>query len=367
MKQTLKVLHVFSGMRTPQADRAFLFPHLAVLRELGCQVALMAPAGRSYTELARKLGFQVFAWPTHGKLDLLNMVRLGRLFRAWRPDIVDTHFSTASLHSALIGRLLKVPVVSTVHATNTATCFRYSLALIAVSEGVRQHMISQGIPPDRVFTVRNGIDTDWFTLKPADYTPTLREQLGLSAQSRLICAIGRLTERKGHRVLVEALAQLVQSGLDVHVAIAGAGPLAEALAKQAADLRVADRLHLLGLIEDVRPLLWESDVYAMPSLGGEGLSKALLQAMACGAPVVATDIAGVQEAVTDSETGLLVSPSDASVLAAALQRLLNDAPLATRLATSARTSVEKDFSSRRVAQELLQVYTKVLENWGKRQ
>ena len=355
---------MFSGLRTSHPDSAFLLPQLKRLQEAGHTVALMAPADRAYAELARSTGFEVFSWPTYGKLDVRNIFKLARLFRRFEADIVDTHLSTAALHSAFAGRLARVPVVSTVHATNSATCFRFSSALIAVSDAVREHMSKQGIPANRIFTVRNGLDTDWFHMPEAGAGEEFRAGLEIGPDTQLISVVGRLTERKGHRVLLHALPQLLSGGVDVHVAIAGEGPLKAALADLAAELGVSGRVHLLGLLKDVRPLLWASQVYAMPSLYGEGLSKALLQAMACGVPVVATDIPGVREAVTDNETGLLPPPDNVEALTAALLRILKKEPeLRDRLIEQARKTVETDFSSARVASELAEVYAEVRRKW----
>ncbi len=354
----MRIFHTFSGLRDSTPDRAFLLPQIKLLQAAGHEVAVVVPSGRAWGLMAASEGLKVYAWTTFGKVDPGNLAHLVKLFRTEKPDIVDTHHTTSGMYSAWAGKLTGTPIVSTVHATNNAFCFRWSKALIAVSDGVRDHLIKQGFPAKRIYTVRNGVDTDWFSLKREGQA--FRQQYGLGEEARLIAVIGRLTERKGHGVLVQTLPALVQKGLDAHLVIAGEGPLADQLKNQATQLGVGARLHLLGQIGDVRPLLWASDLYAMPSLHGEGLSKALLQAMACGTPIVATDIAGVTEALTSGENSLLVAPGQPAPLAEALATLLKQPDRATALASSARERVVGEFSSARVARELEAVYKTVL-------
>jgi len=354
----LRIFHTFSGLRDSTPDRAFLLPQIKLLQAAGHEVAVVVPSGRAWGLMAASEGLKVYAWTTFGKLDPGNLLRLVKRFRAQKPDIVDTHHTTSGMYSAWAGKLTGTPIVSTVHATNNGFCFRWSTALIAVSDGVRDHLIKQGFPAKRIYTVRNGVDTDWFSPKREE--DDFRKQLGLAEGAKVLAVIGRLTERKGHEVLVQALPRLVERGLDAHIAIAGEGPLAEQLKSQATQLGMGARLHLLGQISDVRPLLWAADLYAMPSLHGEGLSKALLQAMACGTPIVATDIAGVTEALTSGEDSLLVAPGQVADLAEALADLLEHPDRARTLATSARERVVAEFSSARVARELEAVYDDVL-------
>jgi len=361
----VRVFHTFSGLRDRTPDRAFLLPQLKLLERRGHEVAVVVPAGRAWGRMAASEGLKVYSWSTLGKVDPVNLICLVSLFRKERPDIVDTHHTTSGMYSAWAGRLTGTPVVSTVHATNNLFCFRWSTALIAVSDGVKDHLVKQGYPAERIYTVRNGVDTDWFAF--SRQSGSLRQKLGLQEDARLIAVIGRLTERKGHELLVQAMPSLAERGLDAHVVIAGEGQLAARLRARADQLGVGERLHLLGQIQDVRPLLWAADLYAMPSLHGEGLSKALLQAMACGAPIVATDIAGVTEALTSGENALLVEPGRPEPLAEALARLLERPEEAKALAASARERVVAEFSSARVASELEAVYTELLARRAGRQ
>jgi glycosyltransferase involved in cell wall biosynthesis len=150
----------------------------------------------------------------------------------------------------------------------------------------------------------------------------------------LLLAVGNLYPVKGHIHLLEALALLTARYPTAHLAIAGRGALEPALRARATELGIARRVHLLGLRSDVPDLLAAADVYVLPSLS-EGLPLSLLEAMFAGCPIVASPVGEVPDALAAGEAGLLVEPGDATGLAAAIGRLLDDPSLARLLGARA--------------------------------
>jgi colanic acid/amylovoran biosynthesis glycosyltransferase len=166
----------------------------------------------------------------------------------------------------------------------------------------------------------------------------------------LVLGAGRLVEKKGHDVLIEAVRRLRATGRDVRCVIVGEGPLRAQLDKQVADAGLGDVVDLIGSRdhEAVLDLLRRASVFALPSaIAADGdrdaLPTVILEAMALGTPVVSTTVSGIPEMVVDGVSGLLVAPRDPAATAAALGRLLDDAPLRRSLAQAARARVEERF------------------------
>jgi glycosyltransferase involved in cell wall biosynthesis len=193
---------------------------------------------------------------------------------------------------------------------------------------------------------------------PADGA-AVREELGLGPHDRLLVAIGNLYPVKGHRYLVDAMARLADRHPTLHVAIAGRGELAPALAASAAQHGIGGRVHLLGLRADVAAVLAAADVFVLPSLS-EGLPLALLEAMFAGRPIVASDVGEVRAALAGGDAGVLVRAGDAGGLAAALDDLLTDAARARHLAARARTRAAAEYDVSHMVRRYGSIYEQLL-------
>jgi len=189
---------------------------------------------------------------------------------------------------------------------------------------------------ERVTVIPNGIR------RSSPSKDGVRAALGLRPEARLLLAVGNLYPVKGHSDLVVALAHLATRFPTLHVAIAGRGDMADVLLRDAHARRVGDRLHLLGLRDDVPDLLASADAFVLPSRS-EGLPLALLEAMFAGLPIVATRVGEIPAALQEGAAGLLVSPGRPDELAAAITRILSDAELAQQLGRRARARAVAEF------------------------
>jgi len=252
------------------------------------------------------------------------------------------------VYGAAAARWLGVPHVITMHGNQTTTnrwrrratlglAIRYSDAVIAVSGDTKRYYDAQlGLDAHPLRVVPNGVprlDGD---------RSVVRRELGLTSTDQLVVATGSLVPRKGHAVLVKALAAQT-NGSCWHLAIAGNGPERAALDDLVRSLDLESRVHLLGHRDDIGNILAASDIFAMPSLW-EGLPLSLLEAMSCGKPVVASATSGIPEAVDTEQDGLLVAPGNVEELTAALARLLSDAALRQRLGERAAARARAVFS-----------------------
>jgi len=197
--------------------------------------------------------------------------------------------------------------------------------------------------------VHNGVDVERF--QAAGRNPELRKRWGVPANARLIVSTGRLVGWKGLRLVVSAMQGLAR---DVHYLAVGAGPEAESLRAHASALGVADRVHLPGRIEhpELPAVLSQADIYVQPSIGEESFGISVVEAMACGLPVVASDFGALPEVVADGETGVLLARGDVGAWTSALAGLLADPVRRQRMGAAARARAEAKFTWAAGAQDL---------------
>lgn len=278
---------------------------------------------------------------------------IGRLERTWRPTVL--HANSLHFHSTVLAARLTrrsgVPLVTTAHLGSVKALptrlrlgaqawdsslgrfvVRRSSKLVAVSQSVATYLQQLGAEPDKVSVAPNGVDHDAFH---PDGRTARRGPLRVGF-------VGRLIANKGPDVLLEAVALAGCLGADLQVVIIGDGPMRPALTARSAKPDLVDRVRFTGQVDDVATLLRSVDVVVRPSYT-EGLPLAVIEAMACGAVVVSSDVAGNLELVTDSENGLVFPAGDAPALAAALARLAGDPQLLAGLADKA-ISRAADFS-----------------------
>jgi glycosyltransferase involved in cell wall biosynthesis len=215
-------------------------------------------------------------------------------------------------------------------------------AVIAPSPTCRAELIQAGFAADRIHVIANGVDLATFhpDARPEPMPPFIPHGRPMAIFT------GRLVEAKGLLELLDAWSLVLREIPDARLCLVGSGPLEAELRRRAALPPLANRVHLVGEVADVRPFLQAASAYAFPSWA-EGLPNALLEAMAIGLPCVASDIGPIRDAMRDGEEGLLVPAKAPDKLAAALITILSRPDLATRLGRAARKRVEAEFSLER--------------------
>jgi glycosyltransferase involved in cell wall biosynthesis len=214
----------------------------------------------------------------------------------------------------------------------------------------------------RTDVIPSGVDTDVFRPNPGG--AAAKQRLGVAAERPLVGTVGRLEPRKGTGTLLSAFAALRAEGrFDAALVVVGDGPLRAELAAEAARLGVAAHVQFLGDRADVEGVLAALDVFVLPSRT-EGMSNALLEAMATARPVVATAVGGTPEVVSDGQTGLLVPADAPAAMATAIRRLLADHDLAGRLGAAARQTVEARYGAKSMVRRLEAVYAAVASSGG---
>lgn len=351
-------------------DREKFRPLVGCLRKQGQLVPVLEEAGIVVEE-----------FPVRGKLfyprSIREILRLARFMRRERVQIVHTQ----DLYSHLVGipaaLIARVPVVITNRLDLGHTMkqwHRRALKLLsfaitrvmANSEGVRTMLIEEEkIDPAKIELIYNGVNLDQFQIpsKEKGPVPPVRD-LPLEPGDRPIVVVANLWPVKGHEFLFEAAVRVTAYYPTAKFVLVGTGAARRAILEaRARELAIDKQVLFLGPRQDVPQILPQMEISVLPSLA-EGFSNAILESMAAGLPMVATDVGGNREAIVEGETGFLVPPRDPETLADRILRLLGDRERGQRMGKAGRERIETTFSLQRMVTETEHFYERLLEERG---
>jgi glycosyltransferase involved in cell wall biosynthesis len=313
--------------------------------------------------LSKDVGMKLAAWALSPLYFWRGERALRRLVRDEKIDLIHAHWLLPNGYIASrVSRTTGVPFASTLHGSDifmaeraaplsrmAATALRGASHVTSCSPDLQQRLLRIGGEQhlEKVPLVANG--TDLVPANPDREEP--RQRYGVASDEPLLAAVGRLVYKKGFRYLLEAAPQIFASHPSAKLVIGGGGELSDELQQQARDLGVADRVIFPGMLshDQVLELVAAADLFVMPSIrdpGGniDGLPIVVLEAMAAGRTVVATDVAGMPLAVADGDTGRLVPEKDPTALATVINELLDDDELRHGMGDAARRRVEDELN-----------------------
>lgn len=367
-KGTLTILHTESSLGWGGQERRILLEAKA-LRNRGHRLLVACdPRGDLYHR-ARKGNFPVFPLPFGG---------LGRNLRAWqalrhlltreRVDILNTHSSLDSWVGMFAWRSLRRrPVlVRTRHLSTpvrkswpTRWLYHAPAAIITTGENISQVLHERlRVPKSRLFAIPTGVPLEEFAPRPPDLA--LWESLNFPPNAFIFGTLSVLRSWKGHLFVLEALKRLLEAGKECFLIIVGEGPYRPVIEERLAALGLSEHVRLVGHQEQVADWLALMDVLVMASYAHEGVPQAVLQAMAMGKPVVASQAGGIPEVITPEANGLLVPAKDPDALARAMHRLLQDKGLREDLGRRGKTLVSERFSLEQMATKVETLYAQLL-------
>lgn len=338
------------------------------LQQMGHDVMLIAPPGARLLERAALQHIRCEAVTLGRGLDLRAIPRLQKWFRQFRPDVINTHSSRDTIVAGLAARLMwHTPVlVRTRHLimpiTSRSTYTGLPHHVVAVSEAVRQYLISAGVPAGRVTTVRTGVDLQRF--QPAPLSHTIRDELGIPTEAPLFGTVAILRVRKGHQDLLAAIPHVLQQLPNAHFVLAGDGPQQAKLQQKIRDAGLQARVHMLGLRKDVPQILQALTAFVLPT-HDEALGTAYLEAQAMGVPVIGTRTGGVSETLIEGQSGLLVPVQSPDALAEAMIALGSDIERARQMGAVGRERVMRECGVEHMAHGMLAVYRQLLQQQGR--
>ena len=377
-----RLLHVSTS---DMSIGVLLLNQLVRYREAGYEVVAVCSPG-PYLERVVRAGIRVVPVPMRRAItpgpDLVGLWALWRVFRRERPDVVHTHTPKAGLLGQWAARLARVPRrVHTIHGLyfpgdvtprtrplyvglERATMAPAHLVLSQNPEDIPVAVAERICPAHRIRFLGNGIDVSRFD--PASVSAArveaLRREAGVRPGERVVGIVGRVNREKGYEEFFAAAAAVARERADVRFVVVG--PVEREKSNHldperlAAEHGLAGRVACLGLRDDVRELYRIMDLVVLPS-HREGWPRVPMEAAAMGVPAVVTDIRGCRQVVVDGATGVLVPPRDVPALAAAILRLLDDAPLRRGLGAAAREHALTAFDERVIVERTLAAYAEL--------
>lgn len=360
----MKVLHVEAGMHLYGGALQVVFL-LRGLKARGIDCVLACPTGSAIASEATPHA-EVVQMTMKGDADVALTGRLRRLIREVQPDVVHLHSRRGSdLWGALAARLEGVPVVLSRRVDNPESRFvvklKYRLydEVVTISDGIRQVLLSEGVPPTKLHCVLSAVDTAHYR-PDRSHLAWFRETFGLNDGDLVIGMVAQFIARKGHSTLLDALPAVLASHPNARVLLFGQGPLRDEIAVRVqGDALLTQHVQLPGFRKDLDRILPCLDVLAHPAFM-EGLGVSLLQAAACGVPLVGGRAGGIPEIVQPGLNGELIEPGDTAALTAALNKLLGSADVRQRYGQAGRAWVERRFSIDAMVSGNLGVYGRAI-------
>lgn len=342
--------------------------------------ALQTRAGNPIAADLKRIGLPVDLIPVPNLRHPLNLFRILRYFRFHRPQLVHTQLEFSDILGTLAARILGIPSVSTVHildksAEKKSKVMRLKLRwfvlgkfcsrIIAVSEKTRSHHLqSGGLDPKKVITVYNGIDISRFTETNESEITKTKQILHLPLTSPIIITVAVLREPKVIQYMINALPIILEQIPDIHYLVVGDGTFSPSLKDLSAELSIQDHITFAGHRTDIPDLLACCDIFVLPTLG-DALPTVLIEALAAGKPIVASNVGGVPEIIENGVNGVLVPPGDSSSLAYACLQLLKNKDQASQMVLAGSQTVWQRFNVDAQIKQLSKIYEELITSDGK--
>ena len=340
----MRVMQVMAGADRGGAETAFVDTCLA-FHESGIDQLVITRANDLRVPQLKAAGLNVECLPFGGKIDFYTPWRMKQIAAKYKPDIVQTWMSRASWKTP-VGQY---KVVSRLGGYYSLKYFKQTDFFTTITPDIATYLIKEGVAPDRVRHINNFAETE------SVITPVNRADLDTPEDATVLLALGRLHASKALDVLIKSIVDLP----NVHVWIAGEGPLRNELEQVALDLGVDDRIHFLGWRSDRAALLQACDICVFPSRY-EPFGTVFVQAWANKVPVICSRADGPRQFVKNGEDGLLFDIDDTAGLTSAIETLMEDENLQQKLVVNGLSRYQNEFTKQRTVEAYMALYRELL-------
>ena len=368
IRQPVKVLHLMQGLEVGGLE----YMVVSLLKGLNSTryqrfICCYDTSGELAKSLNGDIGIHLLK--RRQGIDYTYPFKLAALLKRESIQILHLHNSTALFYGVIAGKIARVPiVVYTEHARDVFPNIKVRISdkllslftdkVIVVSDYLKKNLIEyEWFNPSKIMTIYNGVDETKFKIE--SNTGEIRDRLGLSAASKIIGIVARLDPIKNHKSAIKAIRLIVERFSNAVLLIVGDGPLRGELEHFVRQCKLEKHVVFLGTRTDVHQLLSIMDIFILCSTS-EGMPVTLLEAMAAGRPIVATDVGGVSEVIEHGKNGLLIEPNSHELLADAILDLLTNKEKAQRMGLSARNKFESNFTLSAMIKKYEDVYASLL-------
>ncbi|MFA4889125.1 MAG: glycosyltransferase family 4 protein [Candidatus Omnitrophota bacterium] len=343
---------------------SYLLTLAGALKQNGHNVYLASSGGELLERFLEK-GIKFIPIPVRTKSEaspgvMISFFKLQVRLKEYRIELIHANTRVTQVLACLLAGSSGRPYVSTCHGFFKKRFSRlvfpcWGKKVIAISSQVKEHLVNDfNLPEDKIRVIHNGIDAIRFRERRTENGEQRKRSLGLD-NGPLVGIIARLSEVKGHIYLIEAMSEVIKRVPEAQLLIVGEGRIQKDLESLINRLGIGRKVKIIPSVEDTAGVLSIIDVFVMPSLQ-EGLGLGLMEAMACGCAVVATNVGGMKTLIQDGENGLLVEAKDAGGLAVKIIDLLTDAGKRASLGKNARDFISGNFSQEKMAGETERLY-----------
>jgi glycosyltransferase involved in cell wall biosynthesis len=359
----MKILHVEAGMNLYGGAQQVLYL-MQGLRDAGVHNALACPENSVIAAASASVVNKLYAIPLRGDLDFPFACRLRSIIRREQPDVLHLHSRRgADILGGLAACGTGVKTVVSRRNDNpenrTLVKLKYRLfdKVVAISDGIRQVLLAEGLSPEKVVCVRSAIDPRPYQLECNK--SWFYETFDLQASNKILGVVAQFIPRKGHRYLLAAMPSILRRHPETRLLLFGKGVGEKRVRSQVARLGLEHAVRIAGFREDLQRVFPCLDILVHPA-AMEGLGVALLQAASAGVPLVGTSVGGIPEIVRHGENGLLVPPHDPESLSAAICHLLDRPDLRHAMARKGTEIVDAYFSVEAMVAGNLNTYRSLL-------
>lgn len=360
-----KVLHLISGLEVGGTEMMLLktLPHLQsdCLENQVCCLRGHGEIGKKLEEAGIKVHYLEVTNP-------FQLIRFRQIVKNFCPDMLVTYLIHADLIGRVLGRIFSIKKIvcsqrgsllnwEFLRFFDRLTKFLVTKYIVQTGIAKKDLMLKLGLPDDKFSVIPNSIDPDEFNIKIN--TEEKKRELSISYTNYInISCVSNLRKGKGHTYLLEAFNNIYKKNTNINLLIIGAGELKNKLLEQIENYESRNNIYFLGKRNDVKEILKISDIFILPTLA-EGMSNAIMEAMAMGLPIITTNISVNKELIEEDKTGILIPVRNVDAIENSLNNLINDASLRIKLGKNARQKISDEFDVKIVTRKLSNLLEKI--------
>jgi glycosyltransferase involved in cell wall biosynthesis len=336
--------------RPAKGIRVFPYPTLNLAERIGVPYPVLSfKAYRNFVQVIKKCDL-VHA---HGHV-YMSSYMAGKVAKKYKKPFIVTQHNTFIDYQSWLNILE--------HLNDLAigkSVLKHANRIITVSKETMKYVLKLGADKSKTSVIYNGVDTNYF--HPVNKKES-RKKLGLPKNRKIILSVRRLVYKNGLDTLIESIPLLTRDHPDLLFVVAGKGPSRKLIENRVKELGIDANIKLTGFVPDrLLPVYYDAaDYFVIPSASGEGLPLVLLEAMACGLPVIATTVGGTPEIIKHMKNGVLVPPRNPEAMAETISKILSEERLGPTIGEEARRIVENRFTWEKNLHQLQEIYKKVI-------